>query len=62
MNGVWKKDCPNFVHDFMGYDAQMKKVTKKIVELATKLDFDLDETMLKSCWTHIQKSYPIRTL
>jgi hypothetical protein len=38
-----KKVCPKFVHDFKGFDDQMKKVTENTVELAKKLDFDLDE-------------------
>ncbi|TEA27056.1 hypothetical protein DBR06_SOUSAS34510007, partial [Sousa chinensis] len=46
MNGVWKNLCPQFVHDFRGFekvDEESKKVFSSLVTLSEKLELDLQE-------------------
>ena len=46
MNGVWKKLCPQFVHDFGGFekvDEEPKEVFSNLVTLSEKLELDLQE-------------------
>ena len=44
MNGVWKNLCPQFVHDFHGFekvDEESKEVFSNSVTLSEKLELDL---------------------
>ena len=46
MNGVWKNVCPQFVHDFHGFekvDEESKEVFSNLVTLSKKLELDLQE-------------------
>ena len=46
MNGVWKNFCPQFVHDFRGFekvDKESEKVFNSLVTLSKKLELDLQE-------------------
>ena len=46
MNGVWKNLCPQFVHDFHGFekaDEESKEVFSNLVTLSKKLELDLQE-------------------
>ena len=46
MNGVWKKLCPQFVHDFRRFekvDEESKEVFSNSVTLSKKLELDLQE-------------------
>ena len=45
MNGVWKKLCLWFVHDFHGFevDEESKEVFSNLVTLSEKLELDLQE-------------------
>ena len=46
MNGVWKKLCPQFVHDFHGFeklDEEPKEVFSNLVTLSEKPELDLQE-------------------
>ena len=46
MNGVWKNLCPQFVHDFCGFekvDEESKEVFRNLVTLSEKLEIDLQE-------------------
>ncbi|TEA28746.1 hypothetical protein DBR06_SOUSAS33810005, partial [Sousa chinensis] len=46
MNGVWKNFCPQFVHDFHGFekvDEESKEVFSNLVTLSEKLELDLQE-------------------
>ena len=46
MNGVWKKLCPQFVHDFHGFkkvDEESKEVFSNLVTLSEKPELDLQE-------------------
>ena len=46
MNGVWKKLCPQFVHDFHGFeklDEESKEVFSNSVTLSEKLELVLQE-------------------
>ena len=37
MNGVWKKLCPQFVHDFKGFTKTIHDVAQKVVDLGHQL-------------------------
>ena len=43
MNGVWKNLCPQFVHNFCGFevDEESKEVFSNLVTLSEKLELDL---------------------
>ena len=46
MNGVWKNLCPQFVHNFRGFekvDQESKEVVSNLVTLGEKLELDLQE-------------------
>ena len=46
MNGVWKNLCPEFVHNFRGFekvDKESKEVFSNLVTLREKLELDLQE-------------------
>ena len=46
MNGVWKNVCPQFVHNFHGFekvDEESKEVFSNLVILSEKLELDLQE-------------------
>ncbi|KAJ8780405.1 hypothetical protein J1605_011669 [Eschrichtius robustus] len=46
MNRVWKNFCPQFVHDFHGFekvDEESKEVFSNVVTLSEKLKLDLQE-------------------
>ena len=46
MNGVWKKLCPQIVHDFHGFekvDEESKEVFSNLVTLTEKLELDPQE-------------------
>ena len=46
MNGVWKNLCPQFVHDFRGFemvDEESKEIFINLVTLSEKLELDLQE-------------------
>ena len=46
MNGVWKNVCPQFVHDFHGFekvDEESKEVFSNLVTLSAKLKLHLQE-------------------
>ena len=46
MNGIWKDLCPQFVHDFHGFekvDEESKEVFSNLVTLSEKLELDLQE-------------------
>ena len=46
MNGVWKNFCPQFVHDFLGFekvDEESKEVFSNLMTLSEKLEIDLQE-------------------
>ena len=46
MNGVWKNLCPQFVHDFCGFekvDQKSEEVFSNVVTLREKLELDLQE-------------------
>ena len=46
MNGVWNKLCPQFVHDFRGFekvDEESKEVFSNFVTLSEELELDLQE-------------------
>ena len=46
MNGVWKKLCPQFVHDLHGFEKvheESKEVFSDLVTLSEKLDLDPQE-------------------
>ena len=42
MNGVWKKLCPQFVHNFHGFE-KVDEVFSNLVTLSEKLELDLQE-------------------
>ena len=46
MNGVWKNLCPQFAHDFCGFekvDEESKEFFSHLVTLSEKLELDLQE-------------------
>ena len=46
MNGVWKNLCPQFVHDFHGFEKvneKYKEIFSNLVTLSEKLELDLQE-------------------
>ena len=46
MNGVWKKLCQQFVHDFHGFEKveeESKEVFSNLVTLSEKLELGLQE-------------------
>ena len=46
MNGGWKNLCPQFVHDFRGFEKvveESKEVFSNVVTLSEKLELDLQE-------------------
>ncbi|KAG7172071.1 Ovarian abundant message protein-like 1, partial [Homarus americanus] len=42
-NGVWKKLCPQFVHDFRGFADDVGEVTQTVVDLGNQLQLDIHE-------------------
>ncbi|XP_068201521.1 tigger transposable element-derived protein 1-like [Palaemon carinicauda] len=42
MNGVWRKLCPQFVNDFVGFEDTVDHVVKNIVALSKEIDLDMD--------------------
>ena len=46
MNGVWKSLCPQFAHDFHGFEKvseESKEVFSNLVTFSEKLEVDLQE-------------------
>ena len=46
MNGDWKNICPQFVHDFCGFekvDQKSEEVFSNVVTLSEKVELDLQD-------------------
>ncbi|XP_064108053.1 tigger transposable element-derived protein 1-like [Macrobrachium nipponense] len=55
LNGTWKKQCPQFLHSFKGFDQaeDVEAVTRKIVGLSMRLKLDLEaEDVIKLLASH----------
>ncbi|XP_068232220.1 tigger transposable element-derived protein 1-like [Palaemon carinicauda] len=42
MNGVWRKLCPQFVNDFLGFEDTVDHVIKNIVALSKEIDLEIE--------------------